>query len=164
MSTPKQIRRGDIVDWPEHERDGYVFTSVNTVVNSFHLRALDEMSHLAQALGKTQDAAKFSEQERTAQATFREKLFDPARGLYRDGVGTDHGSLHANLFPLAFGLVPADKRPLAPGDCRRRWSGAGRAAARHRRYTSDRTGSDCVARVRTPLSELHSCRMQDRCR
>jgi hypothetical protein len=30
--------------------------------------------------------------------------------LYRDGIGTDHTSLHANLFPLAFGLVPEDKR------------------------------------------------------
>jgi len=110
-STPNQIRHGDIVDWPGHERDGYVFTSVNTVVNAFHLRALEEMSQLAEALGKTKEAAKFSEQERTARATFQEKLFDPARGLYRDGVGTDHASLHANLFPLAFGLVPADKRP-----------------------------------------------------
>ena len=35
-------------------------------------------------------------------------LFDPARGLYRDGEGTDHASVHANLFPLAFGLVPAE--------------------------------------------------------
>jgi len=111
MSTQKQIRRGDIVDWPEHERDGYIFTSVNTVVNAFHLRALEDMSQLAEALGKTKEAAKFSEQEGTAQATFQEKLFDPARGLYRDGVGTDHASLHANLFPLAFGLAPADKRP-----------------------------------------------------
>jgi hypothetical protein len=111
MSTPKQTRRGDIVDWPEHERDGYVFTSVNTVVNAFHLRALEDMSRLAEALGKRQEAAKYSEQERTARATFQEKLFDPARGLYRDGVGTDHASLHANLFPLAFGLVPAVKRP-----------------------------------------------------
>jgi alpha-L-rhamnosidase len=111
MSTLKLIRHGDIVDWPGHERDGYVFTSVNTVVNAFHLRALEDMSQLAEALGKTKEAAKFSEQERTAQAIFQEKLFDPSRGLYRDGVGTDHASLHANLFPLAFGLVPADKRP-----------------------------------------------------
>jgi alpha-L-rhamnosidase len=110
-STPSQIRRGDIVDWPAHERDGYVFTSVNTVVNAFHLRALQEMSQLAEAVGKTQEAAKFLEQERTAQAAFQQRLFDPARGLYRDGVGTDHASFHANLFPLAFGLVPADARP-----------------------------------------------------
>jgi alpha-L-rhamnosidase len=111
MSTPELIRHGDNVDWPINERDGYVFTSVNTVVNAFHLRALQEMSQLAQALGKTQEAASFLEQEKTEQATFQKKLFDPARGLYRDGAGTDHASLHANLFPLAFGLVPADDRP-----------------------------------------------------
>jgi alpha-L-rhamnosidase len=111
MSPPDLIERGDIVDWPAHERDGYVFTSINTVVNAFHLRALEEMRQLAEVLGKTKEAATFSEQESMAQTSFQEKLFDPARGLYRDGVGTDHASLHANLFPLAFGLVPADKRP-----------------------------------------------------
>ena len=110
-STPEQIRHGDIVDWPPQERDSYVFTSVNTVVNAFHLRALTEMSELAQALGKKEEAGRFAERERSAQATFQEKLFDPARGLYRDGVGTDHASEHANLFPLAFGLVPAQNRP-----------------------------------------------------
>jgi len=110
-STPEQIRRGDIVDWPIPERDNYVFTGVNTVVNTFHLRALQEMSELAQALGKKEEAAKFRERERSAQAAFQEKLFDPARGLYRDGVGTDHVSEHANLFPLAFGLVPPGNRP-----------------------------------------------------
>jgi len=110
MSTRDQIRHGDIVDWPGHERDDYVFTSVNTVVNAFHLRALKEMSELAEALGKKSEAATFLEQEETAQAAFQQKLFDPVSGLYRDGIGTDHASLHANLFPLAFGLVPVDKR------------------------------------------------------
>ncbi|NIA11321.1 MAG: alpha-L-rhamnosidase, partial [Nitrospiraceae bacterium] len=31
---------------------------------------------------------------------------DRERGVYVDGEGTDHASLHANMFPLAFGLVP----------------------------------------------------------
>ena len=110
-STPEQIKRGDIVDWPTGERDGYVFTSVNTVVNAFHLRALTEMSELARALGKQEEAANFLERERSAQTTFQQTLFDPARGLYRDGLGTDHASEHANLFPLAFGLVPLNLRP-----------------------------------------------------
>jgi hypothetical protein len=111
MSTPEQIQHGDNVDWPMNERDGYVFTSVNTVVNAFHLRALQDMSELAEALGKTQEAGSFLQQEKSEQTVFQKKLFDPARGIYRDGVGTDHASLHANLFPLAFGLVPADDRP-----------------------------------------------------
>jgi len=110
ISTPELILHGDIVDWPGRERDGYVFTRVNTVVNAFHLRALQEMSELAEALGKQKEAAKFLEREKTALESFHRKLFDPVRGLYCDGAGTDHASLHANLFPLAFGLVRADER------------------------------------------------------
>ena len=29
-------------------------------------------------------------------------MIDPTTGTYRDGIDTDHRSLHANLFPLAF--------------------------------------------------------------
>ncbi|MHC4248420.1 MAG: alpha-L-rhamnosidase-related protein, partial [Planctomycetota bacterium] len=31
------------------------------------------------------------------------------KGVYRDGEGVGHSSLHANMFPLAFGLVPAER-------------------------------------------------------
>lgn len=110
-SSDAQIKQGDLVDWPGGERDGYVFTHVNTVVNAFHLRALAMMAELAQALNQTNDATDFSAREQAARAAFQEKLFDAGRGLYRDGEGTDHCSLHANLFPLAFGLVPRESRP-----------------------------------------------------
>ena len=109
-SSAAQIKRGDLVDWPEGERDGYVFTGVNTVVNAFHLRALAMMVDLARAAGKTRDAEEFARREQATRAVFQEELFDPARKLYRDGEGTDHISLHANLFPLAFGLVPVEDR------------------------------------------------------
>jgi hypothetical protein len=109
-STPAQINRGDIVDWPAGERDGFVLTSVNTVVNAFYLHSLSLMTDLARALNNHQDAQEFAERHQTALAAFQQKLFDPARNLYRDGEGTDHVSLHANLFPLAFGLVPAAQR------------------------------------------------------
>jgi hypothetical protein len=111
VSTEAQIKKGDIVDWPVGERDGFVFRPVNTVVNAFHLRSLALMSELAAALGKDAEARAFAEREGATRRAFQEKLFDPSRGLYRDGEGTDHASLHANLFPLAFGLVPAERRP-----------------------------------------------------
>jgi hypothetical protein len=38
------------------------------------------------------------------------KLFDAKRGLYVDGEGSDHASIHANMIPLAFGLVPEDRQ------------------------------------------------------
>ncbi|MEI7730849.1 MAG: family 78 glycoside hydrolase catalytic domain [Verrucomicrobiota bacterium] len=110
-STPEHIKKGDIVDWPVGERDGFVFTPVNTVVNAFHLRALALMAELATVLKQDADAADYAQRERTTRAAFQAKLFDATRGLYRDGEGTEHASQHANLFPLAFGLVPAEHRP-----------------------------------------------------
>jgi hypothetical protein len=41
---------------------------------------------------------------------FNAKLFDPKTGLYVDGEGATHSALHANVFPLAFGLVPAERK------------------------------------------------------
>jgi hypothetical protein len=111
VSTEAQVERGDIVDWPPGERDGFVFRPVNTVVNAFHLRSLALMAELARAAGKDAEARGYDERERATRRAFQEALFDTARGLYRDGEATDHASLHANLFPLAFGLVPAEHRP-----------------------------------------------------
>jgi hypothetical protein len=110
VSDDEQIRQGDLVDWPPGERDGYVFAPVNTVVNAFHLRALALMAELSRALHRDDDATNYSALESAAVAAFQANLFDAARGLYRDGEGTDHYSEHANLFPLAFGLVPAERR------------------------------------------------------
>ena len=109
-SNAAQIRKGDLVDWPVTERDGFAFTPVNTVANAFYLRGLALMAELAGALGHTADATDYTARERTARAAFQAKLYDSARGSYRDGEGTDHASQHANLFPLAFGLVPAADR------------------------------------------------------
>lgn len=113
-SADKHIKREDIVDWPPGERDGYVFTPLNTVVNAFHLRALRLMEEMATGLGRTAEAAGFREREARVRTVFQQRFFDPAKGLYRDGAATEHTSLHANLFPLAFGLVPdADRQKIA---------------------------------------------------
>ncbi len=105
-STSGQISHDDIVDWPAGERDGYEFREINTVVNAFHLRALFLMADLAHALGRDAESQQYRDRYLKVRAAFQAKLFDPARGLFRDGAGTEHVSLHANLFPLAFGLAP----------------------------------------------------------
>jgi alpha-L-rhamnosidase len=110
VSNDKQIKRDDIVDWPKGERDGFVFTPVNTVVNAFHLRALQLMHEMASAAGKTEDAQTYAAQYDKAYASFQAKLFDPTTSLYTDGESTKHSSIHSNLFPLAFGLVPDDRK------------------------------------------------------
>lgn len=111
VSNAGQIKKGDIVDWPKFERDGYVFKPVNTVINAFYIRSLQLMAEMAEVLGKTGDASEYSFMATRAHAAFQDLLFNDAKGGYRDGVGTEHMALHASLFPLAFGLVPVKQLP-----------------------------------------------------
>ena len=120
VSSKAQVKKLDIVDWPIVERDGFVFTPVNTVVNAFYIRSLGMMSEMAAALGKDAEAATYSAMAAKAHASFQLLLFDRAKGAYRDGVDTDHSSQHASLFPLAFGLVPAEYVPAVVDAVQRR--------------------------------------------
>ena len=108
----------DIVDWPPSsfggqepgERDGHEMMAVNTVVNAFHYRALVLMAGIAEAVGREADAVFFRDCAQRVWASFNTTLFDPARGVYVDGEGSEHASLHSNMLPLAFGLVPEARR------------------------------------------------------
>ncbi len=99
----------DIVDWPTGETDGFAFRNVNSVVNAFHYRSLVLMEKIASALDKPVDAAFYRDRADRVKAAFNAAFLDQKRGIYLDGTGTDHSSLHANLFALAFGLVPKDR-------------------------------------------------------
>ncbi|PTX99539.1 alpha-L-rhamnosidase [Verrucomicrobia bacterium LW23] len=112
-SSPGQVKRGDLVDWPPGERDSFDFTEVNAVINAFQYRALGEMAALAEALGIAADATLYRERAATLHAAFQRAFFRPdaaGGGLYADGESSSHISLHGNMFALAFGLVPAERR------------------------------------------------------
>jgi len=105
------------VDWPQTgilglgknepgETDGFIFQNVNTVVNAYHFQAVSQLVQIAKVLNQTADEQKFAALAVKLKAAFNEKLLDKKRGVYSDGIGTDHASLHANMFPLTFGLVP----------------------------------------------------------
>ena len=98
----------DIVDWPETERDGFEFRPVNAVVNAFFVRNLEEMRDIAAALGKDGEARSFAADAIRLRAAYQKTFFDSNCGLYVDGEGTSHTSIHANAAALAFGLVPSD--------------------------------------------------------
>jgi hypothetical protein len=100
----------DITDWPPGERDGFKFSPINTVVNAFYYKTSVLMADIACALGKQKDTDRFQGNAEKVKKAFNEKLFDKKRGVYMDGEGQDHSSLHANMFPLAFGLVPEERR------------------------------------------------------
>jgi hypothetical protein len=103
----------DIVDWPPGETDGYVFTDYNTVVNAYHYRSLRLMSAVAGVLGKTQEQAQFAEDAQRVKNQMNKLLFDSKKGVYRDGTDTEHVSLHANIYPLAFDITPEKYRQKA---------------------------------------------------
>jgi alpha-L-rhamnosidase len=116
-NTSQRIR--DIVDWPpaqsettwklatdEGERDGYDMVEINTVVNSFHYINLKLMAEIAGYLGKKDDSVAFYKKSILVKDAMNQKLIDKSKGIYVDGENSKHSSLHANMFPLAFGLVP----------------------------------------------------------
>ena len=100
----------DIVDWPTSEADGYQFKEFNTVVNACHYQSLVLMARIADALGKREDATFYQDRAAKVRSAINAKMFDSERGIYIDGIGASHSSLHANLFPLAFGIVPPEHR------------------------------------------------------
>ncbi|MBD5226424.1 MAG: alpha-L-rhamnosidase [Bacteroidales bacterium] len=127
--TPDLLRRcgyygdriRDIVDWPQSgalgvgkeepgEADGYDLGDYNTVVNAYHYRALQLMEKIAGVLEKDADAAFFASRAASVRAAVNSYMLDKKRGCYRDGIGSSHYSLHASMFPMAFGMVPEKYR------------------------------------------------------
>ncbi|MDC0435299.1 alpha-L-rhamnosidase [bacterium] len=109
----------DLVDWPPGsftdggtgERDNHDMRPINSVVNAFHCHTLRLMARIAAVLGRDEDHERFTHQSQLVEATINRLLFDPARGIYIDGEGSTHASLHSNMFMLAFELVPLERIP-----------------------------------------------------
>jgi len=125
--TDPAVKLKDIVDWPpaqkdtgwklattEGERDGYVFTPINTVVNALFAKNMDIMAEFARILNKPTDEARFRMAAMKAKQAINEKLFDTKTGAYVDGEGTGHSSLHANMMVMSFDITPeAHKKSVA---------------------------------------------------
>lgn len=113
----------DIVDWPQRgvlgvskdaagEADGYVLTTYNTVVNAYHYQALRLLGQIAGVLGEKADEKKYLSEAQRVRKQINSFLLDRTVGYYKDGIDTEHHSLHANMFPMAFGIVPSKYQKL----------------------------------------------------
>ncbi len=120
FKNPKTKIR-DIVDWPPDqkdtgwklkteagERDGYEMVPINTVVNAFYYHNTVLMGHIAEALKKDREVTFWKQKSAKVKKAINEKLLDKNSGIYIDGEGSTHSALHANMFPLAFDLVPEE--------------------------------------------------------
>jgi hypothetical protein len=124
--TSNRIR--DIVDWPpaqkdtgwklvtaEGERDGHEMLPINTVVNCLFYYNMTIMAEIAGIVNNQEDKNYFENMAAKVKAAINTKLLDPQKGIYIDGEGSKHSSIHSNLMALAFGLVPEVNKAAVVG-------------------------------------------------
>jgi hypothetical protein len=94
-----------LIDWPPNERDGFVFTTKDTVVNAFAYAAYNAMAQIAAQLGKASDASGYASKAAAIKSAIDSTLYDPASGAFYDGVGTSHEALQSSVYTVALGVA-----------------------------------------------------------
>lgn len=103
INTPSQYLR-DIIDWPPSEQDDYKIMECNTVINAFYYKALSLFAEIAAALDNNYDAECFRKYAQEVHEAINENMLG-TDSLYFDAISSNHSSLHANMLPLAMGIV-----------------------------------------------------------
>lgn len=116
----KRIR--DIIDWPQSgaegiekenggESDGYKISTYNNVINAYYYNSLCAVRNMAAVLGNDSVYNAFALRADNLLKRYNEIFFDKEKGYYIDAIGRSHASLHANMFPLAFGMIDSQNIP-----------------------------------------------------
>ena len=104
-----------IVDWPASMRFGHdMNTAARTVINGWAYADFDLISRIAAELGEEADRESYRARAEALKTAINARLAGPG-GVYVDGLSAEgapsaHASQHANIFPLALGIVPEDRR------------------------------------------------------
>ncbi len=104
-----------IVDWPAQMRYGYdMNVSARTIQNAYAYRDFEIMSLIAAELDNDKLKKHYRELADALKAKINAQLIND-EGLYVDGLRSDqstsdHASQHANMLPLALGIVPEENR------------------------------------------------------
>lgn len=104
----------DLVDWPRNRRDRHEMLPVNVVVNAVYYRAVSILARVADIVGDAPASTAYTRLAEQISSAVNSRLWNEGDGRYVDGMDEDarptaHASLHANVFPLAMGLVPAER-------------------------------------------------------
>jgi alpha-L-rhamnosidase len=104
-----------IVDWPASMRYGYdMKTDARTVINGWAYSDFDILSQIAGVIDNTSDRDTYRAHADALAAAINGQLLNAdgvyIDGLHADGTPSSHVSQHANMFPLALGIVPAKNR------------------------------------------------------
>jgi alpha-L-rhamnosidase len=103
-----------LVDWPAGERDGFVFSAQNTVVNAFAYAAYSAMAQIAVVAGDHSGARADAVTAARIKAAMQAKLYDPSTGAFRDGAGVAHEAVQSSVYAVALGVAsPAEAKTAA---------------------------------------------------
>ena len=108
-----------IIDWPPQMRYGYdVSVESRTVIDAYAAIDFRIMAELARMLGYSGDEDVYSSKAADMEKAINRQLVRD--GLYIDGLNADgsqsmHASQHANMFPVAMGIVPRDNQESVVG-------------------------------------------------
>lgn len=106
-----------IIDWPAGMRYGYdMDVDSRTVINAYAYAGFDILSKIADVTGNNSDAkafrAKATDMEKAVNSRLINKGGVYTDGIYADGRQSDHVSQHANIMPVALGIVPESNRNM----------------------------------------------------
>ena len=119
-----------IVDWPASMRFGYdMNTAARTVINGWAYADFDLISRIAAELGESADRDAYRARAEALKTAINTRLLG-ADGLYVDGLSAEgvqsaHASQHANMFPLALGIVPEERRAAVVEQVKRKGMSVG---------------------------------------
>ena len=105
----------NLVDWPDHLRDGYDFPltrpvgdGCHNVINAYYYGCVDAVQRIRDILG-----IPYEDELPALRQAFVRAFYRSESGLFADSPSSDHHSLHANVLPLFFGIAPEKaKRPI----------------------------------------------------
>jgi alpha-L-rhamnosidase len=100
-----------IIDWPESMRYGYdMSVESRTVINAYAYIDFDIISRIAEELGNSLDRDYYKTKANDIKKAINTFLINKEGvyidGLYHDKTKSIHVSQHANILPMAMGIVP----------------------------------------------------------
>lgn len=100
----------NLVDWPQNLRDDYDFDlstvvgdGCHNVINTFYCGAVKTVNEIRSLLGTT-----CTDEFQKLREAFIKAFYHEDIRLFTDSTVSKHSSLHANMLPLFYGLVPEE--------------------------------------------------------
>lgn len=116
----------NLVDWPENMRDGYDFPLTRPVVGAGCHNVINALWYGANRMREEMEkllGLSVEKQSVELGKAFRAVFYREELRLFADSEASSHCSLHANVYPAYFGLLPKEAEDsyeallLTPGRC-----------------------------------------------